>query len=241
MKLYIYIIFVLLLSNSMSCAQQVKNRGRYSELKEWAVRGNVKTETLLVFENSGVSDEKMLSTDTAHWKSKVILHYNREGNCERMENIVRLTDGCDTSTTIYAYKGPGRMGITRLKNEITGSSKKMVNGRYYFDSSFDQAGRLILVTTAQLNENFRVVSMEEKYFENEATTTATDHNIVEYSFDPRDHLMKIVSKNKATKQVYISLDVQNLAFDTRGNAIKTLKKNLSGKKRLVLSRWEYFE
>ena len=52
---------------------------------------------------------------------------------------------------------------------------------------------------------------------------------------------KAASKDKLTKRRYIELEVVNMAFDSRGNAIKTLKKSLSGKKRLVLSRLEYFD
>jgi|GEM_PF-3208479 len=234
-------IFALL---HYGCAQQPKANIRYSELTEWGLKGNVKTETLLVFEGMGVSDEKLLSVDTSQWMRRVVVHYNREGNCEKLENFDNVAEGYDTVITNYKYDGNERTGVATSKGKTTQTTTKVFPTRQsYKESAFDSAGRLIMETTAKLDGNFRVISMEEKYYDDENKAAPTSDNIVEYSFDADDRLVKIASKDKLTGKRYIVLQVLNREYDSRGNAIKTLKKSLStsSKKRLILGLYEYYQ
>ena len=124
MKGWPLIIFALVLNNQTANAQQAKAASRYSELTEWALRGNIKTETLLVFEQSAVSDAKILAVDTSQWMRKVVVHYDRQGNTEKMETVNRSADGYDTTITVYNYKDLERTGTSTEKGETTGTTKK---------------------------------------------------------------------------------------------------------------------
>lgn len=224
------------MSNCVYAQQNQPSPQNYSELKEWGIKGKIKTITQYRFDCDLENIDRANTLETLNWKDKTLVYYNKFGNVEQLKIFLKDSLGKEylEGEINYKFSEIGSMGFY-IKNTdtLTTYLKSWVDANTYKVQIYS-GKKLATESIVNLKEDFLASRQSDIYYENDEPHFSSNR----YYFDELKNLNKIESEDIANKTSEFS---KHFIYDKIGNPLKTLKTNEDSQDSiLIIKKYTYY-
>lgn len=225
-----------------SCGQSEIWGSHPTDTEEWGLKGKIKSCIIYEYDSIKLVGEAYFPTDTTNWIRKVIVSSKIDGNTENVQIFNGGFSQLDVTNSVisYSYSKNGRTAIQKEKEDtLTTYTKLWTSDTSYLEELFDKNRKLMTRSTVTFLRQKNIRVQEDQYFD--IVTGEVDNNAtIKFLFDRAGHLDSTIRIDAALNEtVEIA---QELQFDKKGNAIKTLKQEpYKNGKYLILKQFEYWQ
>lgn len=230
------LLIIVLFSSCNNYAQS----DSYSELKEFGLKGNIKSITQMIFSDVMKSGESYIPKDSTKWKIKTQIFYNSNGNCD---SIINYSNNAGServiSKIVYEYKDKERSGFYLVDSQKINEYRKYWTEKNTYKEDILENYSIVTSTTISLDDTYKIKQKRELFLDNDPKTI-NEAQVYFYYFDKDNYLEKITLKEN-NKEVIVE-KIKELEFDAIGNATKSFKIKLPSNQQYLITRnFEYYD
>lgn len=230
------LLIIGLFSSHINYAQS----DNYSELKEFGLKGNIKSITQMIYSDVLQSGENYTPKDSTKWKIKTQIFYNTNGNCDSIINYANNA-GAERfiSKIIYEYKDKERLGYYLVDSQKANEYRKYWTNNNTYKEDILENNSIVTSTTITIDETYKIKQKSELFLHNDPRIM-NKSEFYFYYFDKNNYLEKITMKEN-NKEVIVE-KIKELEFDAIGNPLKSFKTKLpSNQQYLIIRNFEYYD